>query len=356
MRILVTGACGFAGSTLASTWVEAGSGHEIVGIDSLARPGSETNRMRLRALGIRVLHGDVRCPSDLEELPAVEAVVDAAANPGVLAGVDGRTSSRGLVEHNLGGTVNVLEYCRRHRAALVLLSTSRVYSIPPLRALPLRVRDGAYEPTPGAPPPPGLTAKGVSEAFSTEPPVSLYGATKIASERLALEYGEAFGFPVWINRCGVMAGAGQFGRPDQGIFSYWINSWLRRAPLTYLGFDGAGHQVRDCLHPADLVPLIDRQLRHSGGDRPRVVNVSGGAASAMSLRQLSEWCRRRLGDHEVSSAVASRPFDVPWLVLDADLATRAWDWAPHRSTDEILTGILEHASRHPEWLDLSAAG
>ena len=36
---------------------------------------------------------------------------------------------------------------------------------------------------------------------------------------LILEYGECFGFPVWINRCGVLAGAGQFGKADQGIFS-----------------------------------------------------------------------------------------------------------------------------------------
>ena len=49
--------------------------------------------------------------------------------------------------------------------------------------------------------------------------MSLYGATKLASEQLALEYGSTYGFPVWINRCGVLAGAGQFGRADQGIFA-----------------------------------------------------------------------------------------------------------------------------------------
>src|SRR5207247_9786355 len=63
--------------------------------------------------------------------------------------------------------------------------------------------------------------------ISTTPPVSLYGSTKLASEFIALEYGGAFGLPVWINRCGVLAGAGQFGTPDQGIFAFWINSYLR---------------------------------------------------------------------------------------------------------------------------------
>ena len=153
--------------------------------------------------------------------------------------------SRQLVEHNLLGTVNMLEYCRRHRAAFILLSTSRVYSIPPLAALPLRVRNGAFEPDSAGPLPAGLTAAGVREDFSTAAPVSLYGATKLATEQLALEYGIAYGFPVWVNRCGVLAGAGQFGRPDQGIFSYWINSWLRRRPaelhrLWRAGLPGAG--------------------------------------------------------------------------------------------------------------------
>ena len=128
MKILVTGACGFVGSTLVRRWVERGT-HAIVGLDNFVRPGSEQNRAALRALGVALHHADIRLASDVETLPAVDVVVDAAANPSVLAGVDGHTSSRQLVEHNLLGTVNVLEYCRRHRAALVMLSTSRVYSL-----------------------------------------------------------------------------------------------------------------------------------------------------------------------------------------------------------------------------------
>jgi CDP-paratose 2-epimerase len=224
------------------------------------RPGSEVNRLTLKRLGVQVFQGDLRCASDLDVLPAVDVVLEAAANPSVIAGVDGRASSRQLVEHNLLGTVNTLEYCRQHKAAFVLVSTSRVYSISPLAALPLRVRDGAFEPDSARPLPAGLTAAGIREDFSTASPVSLYGATKLASEQLALVYGAAYRFPVSINRCGVLAEAGQFGRPDQGIFSYWINSWLRRCPLGYTGFGGQGYQVRDCLHPADLVPLLKRHI------------------------------------------------------------------------------------------------
>jgi CDP-paratose 2-epimerase len=352
MKILVIGACGFVGSTLIREWLE-GREHEFIGLDNLMRPGSEVNRSTQKRLGVRVLHGDLRCPSDLDALPAVDVVLETAANPSVLAGVDGRASSRQLVEHNLLGTVNTLEYCRRHRAAFVLLSTSRVYSIPPLAALPLRVRDGAFEPDSARPLPEGLTADGVREDFSTAPPVSLYGATKLASEQLALEYGLTYGFPVWINRCGVLAGSGQFGGPDQGIFSYWINSWVRRRPLGYTSFGGQGYQVRDCLHPADLVPLLERQIVSLNDHHPRVANVGGGRASAISLCQLSEWCRERLGDHAVTVRPEARPFDLPWVVLDASLATEAWGWKPLRRTADILEEIVRHAEQHPEWLELS---
>ncbi len=137
MRLLVTGICGFVGSTLARCFLEMIEGVEIFGIDSLIRPGSELNRRSLPKYGCKIFYGDVRSRSDLDQLPPVDWVIDAAANPSVSAGVDGSVSSRQLVEHNLLGTINVLEYCRHSSAGLILLSTSRVYSIPALGSLPL---------------------------------------------------------------------------------------------------------------------------------------------------------------------------------------------------------------------------
>jgi len=340
MKILITGACGFVGSTLARAFVQSGDRHTLYGIDSFIRPGSESNRTGLKKIGVKLFHGDLRAPSDLESLPAVDFVIDAAANPSVLAGVDGATSSRQLIEHNLGGTVNILEFCKRHHAGIILLSTSRVYSIPPLSELLVEPVDNGYQPARQATLPAGLTAAGVDETFSTQAPVSLYGATKLASETLALEYGEIFDLPVFINRCGVLAGAGQFGRPDQGIFAYWINSYMRRHPLKYIGFGGQGHQVRDCLHPRDLVPLMDKQM--AAAKLPvdnRLVNCSGGSGSARSLRQLSDWCAGKFGAFEIASDPTPRPFDIPWLVLNSAKAQRQWGWHPQTTTDAILEEI-----------------
>ena len=355
MRILISGICGFVGSTLARTFADAGKNFELLGFDNFIRPGSETNRAELKRRSVKLYHGDLRAASDLETLPAADWVIDAAANPSVLAGIDGRTSSRQLVEHNLCGTLNLLEYCKQHRAGFTLLSTSRVYAITPLATLPIETHDRAFRPAPGATLPVGVTASGIGEDFSTHAPLSLYGATKLASETLALEYGETFGFPVFVNRCGVLAGAGQFGRADQGIFAYWINSWLNQRPLKYIGFGGQGHQVRDCLHPRDLWPVLTKQL--TGPNLPsadRIANFSGGTESAMSLRQLSDWCSANIGSHRVDADETPRPFDIPWMVLDSAKAARVWNWRRATPTPEILAEIAGHARANPKWLDVSA--
>ena len=354
MRILISGICGFAGNAIARGLVGLGGGYEVEGFDNFIRPGSEQNRAELKRLGVKLIHADVRAASDVDSLPPSDWVIDAAANPSVLAGVDGQSSSRQVIEHNLGGTVNLLEYCKRNAAGITILSTSRVYSIAPLAALPLKVENGAFVPDKAALPP-GIGPQGLTESFPTAAPISLYGATKLASEALALEYHHAFSVPVFINRCGVLAGAGQFGRPDQGIFSFWINSHLRRRPLKYIGFGGKGHQVRDCLHPSDLVPLLVAQMAAAKVEvSDRIVNVSGGVASAQSLLQLTQWCDDRFGAHPVSSEPSVRAFDIPWIVLDASKAGRIWGWKPRITAQAILEEIAAHAGTHPDWLEVSA--
>lgn len=353
MKILITGICGFVGSAIAEAWLQAATGLTIIGLDNLSRPGSELNRLRLQKLGVQFYHGDIRVQSDLETLPPVDWVLDASANPSVLAGIDGRTSSRQLIEHNLLGTVNILEYCKKHSAGFILVSTSRVYSIQPLAALKVEQFADGFRLRPDQPMPPGLSLNGISEAFSTVPPVSLYGSSKITSELLALEYGETFDFPVWINRCGVLAGGGQFGRPDQGIFAFWINSWLKRRPLTYIGFGGTGCQVRDCLHPRDLVSLLMKQTAPGASAAVRTVNLGGGIRNAISLAELSSWCADRYGSRTVAGDPAPRSFDLPWVVMDSALAGQSWGWVPETALEEILTEIAVHGEKHPDWLELS---
>jgi CDP-paratose 2-epimerase len=348
MKVLITGICGFTGCHLARYLIESHEGITILGLDNLSRLGSETNRLPLKRLGVQLYHGDVRVSSDLETLPIVDWVIDAAAQPSVLAGRDGKTSPRQLLEHNLLGTINVLEYCRAAHAGFILLSTSRVYSIPALTQLPLCVESSAYTLDASKPWPSAAGLDGVSESFSVEAPISLYGATKLASERLAQEYATGFQMPLWINRCGVLAGAGQFGTAEQGIFSYWLHAHSTKRPLKYIGFGGHGFQVRDALHPRDLARMVDMQL-HNGGSG-KIYNLAGGKTNSMSLAQLTAWCDQHFGPHQPLADGSERPYDVAWLILDSNKALTETGWKPQISLNQILEEIAEHAANNPEWL------
>jgi len=364
MKYLVTGGCGFVGAAVCRVLVERASGVEVTVLDNQRRRGSERNRPQLERLGVRVAHGDLRVAGDIDDLGAFDWVIDAAAEPSVLAGTAaaGRgTSRRQLIEHNLLGTAHLLESAARWNAGVVMLSTSRVYSIRALSALPLvecetgiggtSIRAPAFRPDTGQPFPPGATQNGIDEAFSTAAPISLYGATKLACEVLAAEYAHAVGTPLIIDRCGVMAGAGQFGRADQGIFSWWIHSWAAGRRLSYIGFGGRGLQVRDCLHPLDLADLMLLQMKAAKGGEPELVNVSGGIESATSLAQLSAWCEDRFGPHKVEASPESRPYDLAWVVLDHGEATRRHAWRPTRTAARIFAEIADHAEQNPGWLE-----
>ncbi len=353
MKVLITGICGFVGSSLAHHLLERHENLTICGIDNLMRPGSEVNRGRLRQLGVTHIHGDIRAASDFESLPTADWVIDAAANPSVLAGVLAGSSSRQLFEHNLSSLVNVLEYCKTRKAGLVLLSSSRVYSISALCSIPLAENDKAFQLDGSKALPPGATPRGIGPDFSTEPPISLYGSTKLASEKVALEYGYAFDFRVWIDRCGVLAGPGQFGTPDQGIYSYWINAHLRRRNLRYIGFQGTGKQVRDALHPQDLAELVDRQMLSDRTDGRRLYTLGGGTANAMSLAQLTAWCDARFGKHTPAADLGPRRYDIPWMVMDNHQAESDFGWRPKIGMENLLSQIACHAERNPDWLERS---
>jgi CDP-paratose 2-epimerase len=287
-------------------------------------------------------------------IPDVDWVIDCAANPSVTAGAHSNTtdSSRQLIEHNLLGTVNLLEFCRERYAGLVLLSSSRVYSVNALRRIPLREGETRFEPVhPAKSGIPGYSQFGISEDFPTTAPVSLYGATKLASETLALEYGHTFSFPVWIDRCGVIGGPGQFGKVDQGILSFWVYSFLLNRPLKYIGFDGSGKQVRDFVRAEDVASLVAQQILDPARCDRRIFNVGGGNANAFSLLELSKICRSFFhSDMGVESSSEERVFDIPYYVTDIRRVEEHWDWSPSVRGRSIVTQVCEWADVHRDFV------
>ncbi len=339
MRVLILGGAGFVGSSLATLFREWSDQARVVVFDNLRRRGSELNLPKFKRLGIDFVHGDIRMKSDLEDLEGTfDLVIEASAEPSVHAGASGQGIDY-LCQTNLTGTLNFLEFSRKRLVPGIFLSTSRVYAIPALRSLPLStsptrfVLDGATT---------GVSSAGINETF----PVvgsgfrSLYGTTKLSSEMFIEEYAATFNLPILINRCGVIAGPGQFGKTDQGVFTLWVARHLFGGALSYTGFGGLGQQVRDLLHPRDLFDLIKRQIPHLNEYRGRVFAVGGGNSGAVSLQEYTKICEEVTGK---SLAIAHSPqtaaVDVPWYITDHSAATSEFGWQPTLEPMAIATEI-----------------
>lgn len=347
MKVLITGAAGFVGSKIVEYLYQSDSSITLIGIDNLSRLGSESNLIHLKKYNCEFYKGDISIQNDLNLLPKVDWIIDCAANPSVLAGLS--NDSLSLINNNLTGTFYLLEKCKRDNAGFVMLSTSRVYSIDALCSIPFEKMSNRLLIPQKASLPQGFSNLGVAENFSTSAPISLYGATKLSSEILALEYHYTFGFPVWINRCGVIAGGGQFGKIDQGIFSYWIYQYLLNKPLSFIGFGGTGIQSRDVIHPVDVFTIIRQQILYPDTLSPRLLNIGGGVDNTISLFELDEYCKNNIqSTTQVKSVFDNRSYDIPFYATDFSCAKKHWNWSPSISTDSILKEILDYGQSNIE--------
>jgi CDP-paratose 2-epimerase len=335
---MITGGAGFVGANLGVALAGRHPDWELIALDNLHRPGSELNLPRLREAGIRFVEADVRDRDALAAIESLDALVECSAEPSALVGMSGDTAYP--FETNLVGAYNCLELARRDTAQFVFLSTSRVYPYPALNELPLRRAETRFELEPqGATP--GVTENGISEKFPLAGPRTLYGATKLGAELLVAEYAANFGVPAVIDRCGVIAGPWQMGRVDQGVFTYWLLRHYFGLPLTYIGYGGAGHQVRDLLHVDDLVALVDEQLCDPSAWDGFVGNVGGGRAVSLSLREATELCRELTGNEvPVDASEEERPGDVPLYLSDCSRLFAATEWRPVHGPRDVLADTL----------------
>ena len=340
MRVLVTGGAGFLGSYLCRQFAQQGD--QVVSFDNLHRRGSELNVTSLRSCGVDFVHGDVRVAGDLLDLDGCfDLIVEASAEPSVHAGIKG--STRYLIETNFLGTANALDFARARGGAMVFVSTNRVFSIPALRQLPLVETDSRLELVTGCHGR-GFSRSGVSEDFPTSGSGfrSLYGMTKLASEMLIEEYAENFQFPAVINRCGVLAGPGQFGKTDQGVFTLWVARHLFGGKLQYTGFGGQGKQVRDLLHPKDFFRLLVSQLRTVSHWRGQVYNVGGGLSGTVSLQEYTRLCQQQTGrEIPIGSQPESATVDIPYYATDFQRAKDEFAWEPEIRPAAIVSEIAD---------------
>jgi CDP-paratose 2-epimerase len=350
MRILITGGAGFVGSHLALSFKRDMPHSRVIALDNLKRRGSELALRRLASGGVEFRHGDIRNPEDLADAGNLDLLIECSAEPSVQAGLD--RGERYLINTNLIGTINCLDHARRHGAAVVFLSTSRVYPIASLRDLPLVATETRFV-IPWANTGPGWSTRGIAENFPLIGSRSLYGATKLCSELIIAEYIALYGLPAVINRCGVVTGPRQMGKVDQGFIVFWMARHLFEGPLSYNGFGGAGLQVRDALHVDDLYRLVRDQVAQMPAHSGKTYNVGGGAERSVSLAELTETCVERTGRRlAITSQPETNPVDVPYYVTDHSAVTAATGWRPQISMSAILDDIFGWLREHRRELEV----
>lgn len=339
-KILITGGAGFVGSALALSLKKNYPQYEVFCLDNLRRKGSELNVARLGKAGIQFIHGDIRNKEDFDSLPIVDTIIEASAEPSVLAGINGGTPDY-LVNTNLFGTINCLNYAVKCAAQFIFLSTSRVYPIKTIETLNFEEKETRFQLV-DAQPVIGVSSKGIAENFPLDGVRSLYGTTKLASELIIQEYNEFYKLPTVINRCGVLTGPWQMGKVDQGVMVLWIAKHFFEQKLAYIGYGGEGKQTRDILHVADLYRLIDWQIHHFDKVNGEILNAGGGVDVSVSLQELTEICQKVTGKViSIEKIKENRPADIRLYVTDNSKVTALTGWKPEIGVEQIVRDITQ---------------
>jgi CDP-paratose 2-epimerase len=337
MRILITGGCGFVGSNLAVFFKKKYPTYSVISLDNLKRRGSEINLIRLKEAGVDFIHGDIRNREDFDQIGKIDLVIEASAEPSVLSGIN--SSLDYLINTNLNGTINCLDFASKNNAGFVFISTSRVYPIRNLNNINF-IESATRFDLDSLQDIQGVTINGISENFPLDGSRSFYGATKLASELIIQEYSELLGMKTVINRCGVITGPYQMGKVDHGVIVLWVARHFWKNKLGYFGYGGEGKQVRDILHIHDLFNLIDIQIHNFDLYNGQIFNVGGGTDCSISLNELTAICEEVTGNTiAIDKVIETRTADIRIYITDNSKINAVSGWRPVIKPKEIICEI-----------------
>ncbi|HQV76984.1 MAG TPA: NAD-dependent epimerase/dehydratase family protein [Chitinophagales bacterium] len=347
-NILITGGAGFVGSQMALSIKNKYPKYELFVLDNLKRRGSELNIPRLKAANIHFIHGDIRNKEDFDGLPVIDCIIEASAEPSVLAGIDSTPDY--LINTNLNGTINCLNFASKNKSDFIFLSTSRIYPIETIENINYTEAETRFE-IAAPQSTKGFSQKGISEDFPLDNYRSLYGTTKLASELFIQEYKQFFGLKTVINRCGVLTGPWQMGKIDQGVVVLWLAKHFWNQQLSYIGYGGKGKQVRDMLHTADLFRLIDWQIHHIDDINGEIFNVGGGREISLSLKEMTALCEEITGNKiPIKEVPENRTADIRIYITDNSKVTEKTGWEPQISPKQIFSEIYDWMKENEQQL------
>ena len=319
MKILVTGAAGFIGYTLASRLLERGD--TVYGVDNL-NDYYDVSLKQARLAGLRRPGFDFQ-KVDVADRGAIarlfadhrfEAVVHLAAQAGVRYSVE---NPQAYIDSNLVGFGNILEGVRHNGVGhLVFASSSSVYG--------------------------GSTRLPFSEHANVDHPLSLYGATKKANELMAHSYAHLYGTPCTGLRFFTVYGP--WGRPDMALFKF-TRGILEGSPITV--FNG-GDMIRDFTYVDDIVEGIVRVVDRPAAPDPawngndpdpatsrspyRIYNI--GNNRPVNLMRYIEVLEECLGRKAVMQMLPMQPGDVQATMADVSNLEQAVGFRPRTTVEE----------------------
>ena len=318
MRVLVTGAAGFAGSHIAEEMID--QGHDVVSLDCLTYAGRLDNLAHLPANRIKSVWCDFSAPiSDgvLKEIGQVDHIIHNGAESHVLRSF---SYPRTFVMSNVIGTLNVLEAARKlNPKKFIYVSTDEVFG-------------------------PAL-GKSFKENDPLQP-TNPYAATKASGEFLAYSYFRSFGLPVVISRTMNMFGERQ--HPEKCV-PLMIRKILRGEPVPVHAVEtdrqwisGARHWLHARNQANALAFLLNwgvpGEKYNIGGEERRNIEIFQIIARTIGVLAQYEWAHPLGPVHD---------FDY---CLD-DTKIRAMGWKPPRDFEESLRETVRWTVAHPDWLE-----
>ncbi len=328
MKVMITGAAGFIGSTLSHKLLARGD--SVYGIDNMNNYYDVTlKEARLKRLtpqtGFTFEKLDIADRAGMESLfkrEKFDAVMNLAAQAGVRYSIE---NPQAYIDANLVGFCNVLEGCRHSGVKhLVFASSSSVY--------------GANTKMP------------FSEHDNVDHPVSLYAASKKANELMAHSYAHLYQLPCTGLRFFTVYGP--WGRPDMALFKF-TKGILAGEPIPVFN---EGKMVRDFTYIDDIVEgvvrVIDRTAAPNpkwSGDQPdpassyapyRIYNI--GNNNPVQLMRYIEVLEKCLGKKARLDLLPMQAGDVPATSANTDALEQAVGFRPNTTID---TGI----ARFVEW-------
>ncbi|HEY1032645.1 MAG TPA: NAD-dependent epimerase/dehydratase family protein [Flavipsychrobacter sp.] len=341
---LVTGSSGLIGSESVAFFADKFD--KVIGIDNNMRKylfgadaSTEWNTTRLVEAVANFEHhaADIR---DIEALDTIfsqygtdiELIVHTAAQPS-----HDWAAREPITDFtiNANGTLNLLEMTRKHcpNATVIFTSTNKVYGDTP-NYLPLVEKETRWEIDESHP----YFAKGIDELMSIDHTKhSLFGASKVAADVVAQEYGRYFGMNVGIFRGGCLTGPNHSGTQLHGFLSYLMKCAITGDHYTVFGYKGK--QVRDNIHAWDLVNMFWHF--HQAPRQGEVYNAGGGRFSNCSMTEAIAICEKITGKPmNYSYSETNRIGDHIWWISDTSKFELHYPgWKLHYNVEDILSQI-----------------